>query len=160
MNEFPNALRFLPDWSRSCFVVVEGSVFWSSSIAREISARTQTRQRGQLAAMDFVSVHSAQHAWREITRRPVSGIILELEGMEREAIVLLGRIVRQQISPPICAVHSAAHFSLIPVLCESGVSTLVSRPPIDVSVADWCERVVEYRTTRAVSPSTDRAVLP
>ena len=146
-REFDPA-SLLPDWSRLEFVVLERDTRWSSAVAAEFRAAgnavlTAERRPGVFADIGFVSVPGSRQIVARLKSSSVLGIIAVLNDVERETLVLLGRLARlSQPVPPVLMLGDRHHRGLVPVLHEAGASAVLIDRPADVQVAEWCHQVV------------------
>lgn len=135
----PTAAEYLPDWTARRFVVLERSRRWAPAIATELN----TFAGPALSRTLFESCSTAREAGHFLSLKNTVGVVLLLDGMERDCLGLLGRMARTNCVLPVLAVGTERHKDLTSVLMESGVQCVLLNIRDDVPVANWCRRVVE-----------------
>ena len=80
------------------------------------------------------------------------GIILFIDGIERDCLSLLGRLARLPLRPPILAVCAQRHKELLPTLLEAGVDTALFDVVNDIPIAAWCARVATNLSRFLIGP--------
>ncbi|MEZ6062735.1 MAG: hypothetical protein R3C19_20515 [Planctomycetaceae bacterium] len=144
----------LPDWSRSVFLVLERNPHWSSAVAAEFRTRLVGTSAvrgadhellaGGVTEVDFVSLTASRDVVARLGTTTVLGIIAVLSDVERDGLVLLGRLARlSRAVPPVLMLGDARHRELVPVLYEAGASSVLIDQPTDIHVAEWCRNVVQ-----------------
>ena len=136
----PSAADYLPDWTSKRIVFLERSHRWAPAV------ETELRSSGGSALPQF-SIDScavAREASQLLELKNSIGLVLFLDGIERDCLDLLGRVARSFREFPVLAVGLTPHRGLMPVLMESGVQSILFDPFDDVSIADWCLGVIRH----------------
>ncbi|MEP3479358.1 MAG: hypothetical protein ABJZ55_08935 [Fuerstiella sp.] len=80
------------------------------------------------------------------------GLILFFDGIEKECLSILSRLMDDPHECPMAAVLSPQHSDLIPVLLESNVVSIIMEPVNDVPIADWCLAMFDFTHSQPTSP--------
>lgn len=147
--EFESAAASLfPDWNARRFHLLDPSERWAPAICRELASRWGDRA-GSPAVVGCQNSKQLQTALASSTSR---GLLLFFEGIEKHCLAILGRLIDAPTSTPIAAVLRGEHSDLIPVLLESGVTSIIMEPVNDLPMADWCLAVIDTK-----NPSPEQA---
>jgi hypothetical protein len=134
--QVPAVEAFLPDWSVTRFLVVDRSGRWPSAIAAQVMDRLQDRADGGSIVFDsFTTTKDLASVAQQIN---TAALVIFLDGLERECLTLLRRLVLAPRRPAILIVADEHHQELMPVLLESGVDSLLFNVVNDIPVAEWC----------------------
>lgn len=136
---------FLPDWNAKCFHVLDPSEVWGPAICRELAARWKDRA-------GFPSVVGSQNPkqlQQNLKSSTPEGLLLFFEGIEKHCLAIIGRLMDDPKDLPIAAILNREHRDLIPVLLESGVTTVMMEPINDIPMADWCLTITDIRKTES-----------
>ena len=132
----------LPQWSRAEFVFLENEPWWASSVQAELSSTSSLSASVQpTKEMCCISVNSDRAVLDHLDRATPAGIIIFAGHHMRECLLLLGRLGRLcRPTPPILVVIPANAEAMIPLLLESGASSVYVERVSDIRVAGWCRR--------------------
>jgi len=138
----PQAESYLPNWSCTRFVVLDADQRWSVPIATQVTNELAASKTLRGRPPDFEPCRTARDALLYCDQQATLGLILFVNGMERECLTLLGRLARLPLRPPILAICSTRQTELLPVLTEAGVTATLFDVVNDVPIADWCLKVI------------------
>jgi hypothetical protein len=141
----PKTEQYLPEWTRSRFVVLDISKRWSPAIHRETLQQTKNKDDAKACVVTFESCVTARDVLLCCEMRNTVALILFLDQLERECLTVLGGLMRRRQKVPILVVCEDHHEELIPVMLEAGVDTVLSNVHNDVRVSQWCVRVLQSR---------------
>ncbi len=145
--------RFFPDWQTWSFLFLAPDTALAGAVAAELRFRAARRTTARRASAVPApprqtvcrSVASTKDAMAEISSGRVLAIVLDLQQLPRESLGLLRQLLRDPARPPIVAIGTESHRELTGLLLESGCSALHITPPLDLPLADWCQRVLSSR---------------
>ncbi|MEQ9408131.1 MAG: hypothetical protein RIK87_10420 [Fuerstiella sp.] len=170
LPQLPAVDDYLPDWTAHRFVIIDPTARWASAISAEI---TQRLQHPSAVAAEPLPKHSASSdrasqitvSGQESGRRRqppmlescrstrdalhfcelenTVGIVLFLNGLERDSLGLLGRLARLPRQLPLLVVAPEHHSALLPLLMEAGADGVLFDVRHDIPVADWCLRILQ-----------------
>ena len=146
--DFDKILRdSIPGWTQAEFVFLESRPWWAPSVQTEL-ARTDTigiqtgtgQTDSEAAALTDYRCHSVpttRSIHEQILTGNIAGVILIAEQQLRECLLLLARLSRLCRShPPVLVIVPEKSASMMPLLLESGATTVMSQAVTDIQVAD------------------------
>lgn len=142
--------RYLPDWRTWSFLFLASDSALAGAVAAELRERqcSPISGHGRTASLTLPlqtvcrPVTSTKVAISEIAKGRVLGLILDLRSRSRESLGLLRQLLRESVRPAVIAIGNESHRELIGLLLEAGCTTLLVAEPLDLPLADWCERVI------------------
>lgn len=137
----PSISNYLPEWSEARFVVLEPATRWAPAIGLEV-AECLKRSQNQGRRVRFESCRATRDVLLLGEAASTVGLILFIQGMERDCLGLLRRLPNLTNRPDVLVVCETQHTALIPVILESGVSSVLMDVKNDVPIAEWCHKVV------------------
>ena len=130
--------NYLPDWSEKRFVVLDPSKRWASAISLQVQQERATHEAGVF----FESCQTSREALLLCESANSVGLIVFLEGLERECLGLLRRLGTESNQPTVLVVGKSRHAELMPVILEAGVSAFLVDVENDIPIANWCASLV------------------
>lgn len=138
-----NASADLSIWQIQTFDLLEPTGRWAPTVSRELTDRWGKR-------MGIPKVSSWPHSKQfhlGVDSRTSQGLILFFDGIEKECLSILSRLMDDPYECPIAAVLNSHHRDLVPVLLESKVRSVIMEPVNDVPIADWCLAIYDLATS-------------
>jgi len=127
----------LPDWSERVFVLLDPTGRWAGAISAELTA-SMNRTAAACEQFAFETCTTVRQVSDLCDAPHVAGLILFFSGFEREVLGLLRTIWNRCPGIPILMICEQKHHDLIPVILESGVSSVLSDITSDLPIARWC----------------------
>jgi len=148
LPQFPDVETFLPDWSVTRFMVVDRSGRWSSAVAAQV--RHKLHDAGSRALEMGTFVFDTCATTKELAsiaqQVNTAGLVIFLDGLERECLTFLRRFLQAPRRPAILIVADERHQELMPVLLEADVDSLLFNVVNDVPIAEWCLKLMSQPT--------------
>lgn len=91
---------------------------------------------------EFETCETARDVFLFCDQESTVGIVLFIDGLERECLSLLGRLARLPLRPPVLAICGERHKELLPTLLEAGIDAALFDVVNDIPIATWCVKVV------------------
>lgn len=129
-----NASPDLKNRTIQTFDILEPTGLWAPAVSRELAERWNNRT-GISRVSGWANSKQFQTG---IDPRTSQGLILFLDGIEKECMSILSRLMDDPHECPLAAVLNSHHRDLVPVLLESNVTSVIMEPVNDVPIADWC----------------------
>ena len=136
-SELPSSEDYIPQWTSRRIVVVDKSERWSPAISAEVWSRS-LKQNVRFEACD-----STRDAQLYLEMKNTVGLILFLNGVERESCSLLGKLFRLPSLLPVMLVAEDRHRAIVPVLLEAGAMGVLFNVRDDIPIAEWCCRILQ-----------------
>ncbi len=138
----------VPLWNQAEFVFLEPNPWWAPSVQALLAGDIEAAAGGGGVAgsagdpsTDYrcESVSSPRAIHERVQSRPLAGVVLMVGEQVRDC--LLGRLSRLgRPTPPVLMVIPPTAVSLLPMLLESGASSVMVEGVTDLQIADWCRR--------------------
>lgn len=91
---------------------------------------------------EFENCKTARDVLLFCDQQSTKGLILFIDGIERDCVTILGRLARLHAKPPILVIGRDRHRELLPTLLEGGVDTTLFNITNDIPIAAWCVKVL------------------
>lgn len=140
-SQLPQAEDYLPDWSAKRFIMLDPTRHWASPVTTQTAQLLSAEKSFSGRSVEFETCETARDILLFSDQGSTLGIILFIDGIERDCLSLLGRLARLPLRPPILAVCAQRHKELLPTLLEAGVDTALFDVVNDIPIAAWCARV-------------------
>ena len=133
----------IPSWGLAKFLFCESEPWWAPSVQAEISLRLQTKTDNQdVPQARCESFPTTRTLFEQLKADSCDGVVLITGDQIRDTLLFLGRLTRLcRPSPAVLVVMPREYRNLMPVLLESGASTVFCQPVSDQEIAGWCVRV-------------------
>lgn len=135
-----NTSAKLNNWTVQTFHILEPSGLWAPAVSRELADRWQHRS----GTPKVVGWTTSKQFQTGIDSRTSQGLILFFDGIEKECLSILGRLMDDPQECPVVAVLNSHHSDLGPVLLESNVVSVIMAPVNDVPIAEWCLAMFDF----------------
>jgi len=114
---------------------------WAAPVATQTSLLLLAEPLFSGRPPEFETCDTARDVFLFCDQESTVGIILLIDGLERDCLSLLGRLSRLPLRPPVLAVCRERHTELLPTLLEAGVDAALFDVVNDVPIAAWCARI-------------------
>lgn len=138
---------FLPDWSTRHFYLLDPSGIWAPLVSLEIADRWGNR----IGVPRVTGIGDSRQLLAGNSIRTAEGLILFCDQIEKECLSVLSRLMDLGSVCPVAAALKEHHRDLIPVLLESGVTSIIMEPTSDVPLADWCLAIFDLSNSKSGS---------
>lgn len=134
----------IPSWGLAKFLFCESEPWWAPSVQAEISLRLQTKTDNRdVPQARCESFPTTRTLFEQLKSDSCDGVVLITGDQIRDTLLFPGRLTRLcRPCPPVLVVLPREYRNVMPVLLESGASTVFCQPVSDQEIADWCIRVV------------------
>lgn len=140
-------------WTVQTFDILDPTGLWTPAVSRELADRWNPRP-GNAAVTGWANSKQFQAG---VDLRISQGLVLFFDGIEKECLSILSRLMDDPNDCPMAAVLMSHHRDLVPVLLESNIVSVIMEPVNDVPIADWCLAIFDF-THSAKTASRRREV--